>query len=202
MGQSSRDEQAEKLNNELSYANFNVDNRFANYRSPYSVNDMRVSLNDVFGRERGIINDQANSDIAAMQQGTASRLASQGITSGSIYNNAISQAANNVNKNRYSALSQLGVGRLNQETGLMQYGNQDQFRNTSAAQQADFQNMGNRMNQYGMRMNNLQNLDSTTWLDDVLSGLNAGANLFGAYNGYKGNQAKQKYYDYMMNQNS
>jgi hypothetical protein len=177
MGQSSKDEQAEKLNNELRYANFNVNNRFNNYKSPYSIGDMRTSLDNVLNGQKNNINQQANSDIADLQKGAASRMASQGITGGSLYNNTLNQAANGVNKQRYGALQQLGVARLEQEPGLMQYGNQDQFRNTMAGQDIDLQNIRNRMSQYGMRMGNLQNLDSTTAWDDIFAGLNTAANI-------------------------
>jgi hypothetical protein len=185
MGQSSKDEQAEKLNNELRYANFNVDNRFNNYKSPYSIGDMRTSLDNVLNGQKSIINQQAQTDIADLQKGAASRMASQGITGGSLYNNTLNQAANSVNKQRYSALQQLGVSRLGQETGLMQDANQDQFRNTMAGQDIDLQNIRNRMSQYGMRSQAIAGMDDTTAWDDMFAGLNAVANPLAYYFGNK-----------------
>lgn len=180
MGESNRNSAANQLNKELQSQNFTVNNRFDNYHNPFGYNNAMSEFEKLYKTGISDINDNSMNDLAQANQGTVARLASQGITGGSILNNAITQNTTDAGRNRVSAISRLTQNRLSQGANLMQDENNNAFRANAMAQNVDQQNMGNRMNQFGMRMNNLQNLDDTTWLDDLLATINTGANIFGA----------------------
>lgn len=180
MGESARDKSANQLNDQLRGESFTARNRFDNYQDAFTPEQMQLALGTLFGQQTDLLNTNMDNQIAQGQQSTAARLASQGITGGSIFNNQIGQVRNAVNNQRASALAQLGIGKMNQSLGLMNTANDNKFRIASAGQNVDMTNVQNRMNQYNMRMQNLQNLDNTNTYDDILAGLNTGANILKA----------------------
>ncbi len=126
---------------------------------PFSYNDISSQLKQLLGQQTGQLNTEAAADTTAANRGTAARLASEGVTGGSILNNSIATNANNVNKNKYSALSSLLTNNTNQNVGAMNQSNTNQFE------------------KYGLLMNNLGNFSNSNGWDAVFQGLNAAGNL-------------------------
>ena len=173
---------------QLQGMNPQVTNRFNGYQDPFSYGNEESAINQMYNQEQGDINRTAASDTANSNRGTASRLASQGITGGSVLNSAVNEGANNVSKNKYNALSNLKSTRLGLEPGLMENANNRQFAQTGAAQNVDFQNMNNLFQKYGMIAGNygqqgnaINNLQKTNWFDDVLGVANTAAKFVKPY---------------------
>jgi hypothetical protein len=126
---------------------------------PFSYNDIASQLEQILGQQTGQLNTEAAADTTSANRGTAARLASEGVTGGSILNNSIANNANTVNKNKYSALSTLLTNYMNQNVGAMNQSNNNQFE------------------KYGLLMNNLGNFSNTNGWDAVFQGLNAIGNV-------------------------
>lgn len=125
---------------------------------PFGYNDISSQLKQILSKQTGQLNTEAAADTTAANRGTAARLASEGVTGGSILNNSIATNANNVNKNKYSALSTLLTNNSNQNLGAMNQTNQNQFE------------------KYGLSMNNLGNFSNSNGWDAVFQGINAAGN--------------------------
>lgn len=191
MGESNRDEEARKLQgelggwqNELRGTDFSANNRFNNYKTPFGYKDMSAQLKQLTDLGIQDVNRTAEGQISAGQQDTAARMASQGITGGSVLNNQVGANRNNVNKSRFNAIQGLKSNNVNANLGAMNMENQNDFRNTSAAQNVDLENLMAKFRKYGMiggvygqKQGNLQNISDDTWLTDALSILNTGAGL-------------------------
>ena len=183
------DSQLSDLYGKINGQDFQANNRFNNYTPMFGYRDMSKTLDNLYNSQAGALRASAGQDIQQSNKSLASRLASQGITGGSILNDQLESSAGNIRNSNYNALQQLGLGRQQQEAGLMNQSNQDQFRTTQAAQSVDLDNMRNLLSKYGLmnsasatRSGNLQNMDDTTWLDDVLGVVNAGAGVYKAFN--------------------
>jgi hypothetical protein len=125
------------------------------------------------------VNRTAEGQINAGQQDTAARMASQGITGGSVLNSQVGANRNNVNKSRFNAIQGLKSNNVNANLSAMGMENQNQFQNTNAAQGVDMNNLMAKFRKYGMvgdvygqKQSNLGNLSDTTLLDDGLAILN------------------------------
>ena len=177
MGESNRDTAANQMNTTLGNLNTSVTNRFDKMNPEFGYDAMSKKMNEAYGYGENAINTNANEDIASSNASTAARLASQGITGGSILNDSVSGNANNINKQRFSSLQDLFGKRAQSDVGIMDTANNNIFRNTQSAQNVDFGNMSNMFQKYGLQMGNIGNLDSTTGLDDAFGVLNTGANI-------------------------
>ncbi len=176
-GQSPQEQAAQQQYNDLRAFNPTVGNRFANYRPQFGYQDESNALDQQYNQMSNNLLTQSNADTAATVRGITQRLAAQGITGGSIMNNAITGAQNAGSKARVNALGNLKARRLSLTPGLMDSANNQQFAITNAAQNMDLQNMMNQFRKYGMVGQSIGGLDNTTWLDDALAGLNTAANV-------------------------
>ncbi len=177
------------LLNNISATNTTVGNRFNNYDMPFSYSDMSGVLDNLFNQQSGQLTRSAGNAVQRGQKDTASRLASQGITGGSVFNNQINKVTDATNQSFADALEQLGIGRLGQNAGLMQTANQNQFNVTHAAQGVDQQNFINMLQKYGLANSvtgglsnaRMQEDQAPSWLDDLMAGINTGANVAKAF---------------------
>ena len=199
-GSSSRDDAANQLNSELAgyqnqinNINPNVENRFNDYQDQFNAGSFQSTLDRINQSALGAINRRTNEAVSRGQANTAARLASQGITGGSILNSGVQQAADSANEGGFEATQQQGANYLGRYYDMMNQLNANKFRNTSAAQGADQQNYSNLMAKYGLKsgaygqqMSNLGNLSDKTWLDDTLGVVNTAANLGGSIMGIPG----------------
>lgn len=64
-------------------------NRFEGYTDPYNYDQQIGAVQQGVGQESNMINQQANNSIANAARGTSSRLASQGLTGGSAFNQQV-----------------------------------------------------------------------------------------------------------------
>ena len=176
-GQSAQEKASEKLYNESSNINPNVENRFNNLQDAFGYGDISSNINDIFKTEGDNINRTTNEQIAKEKSGAASSLASRGITNGSVLTDTQSKIASDVNKSKTGALSNLATNKSNILANLKQYFNSLKLQKTGLAQNADQQNYNNLLQKYGIQGNAIGGLDDTTWLDDFLSGLNTAGNV-------------------------
>jgi len=168
-------------------------NRFDTYKPSFNIESMRGALDKLYDTQReniaGTFNRDTNKRMAQARKGMGSRLLSQGITGGSMMNDMISGAEEDVIESGYeglsNALASLGIGRMSQELPLMQYGNEFDFRTTQAAQNVDLQNIINQMRKMGMlqgAVNDWEEMDMARdaqpgFLDDLFAGIGAAADI-------------------------
>jgi len=175
---------------DLQNQKFDVNNRFNGYKPQFGYGDMTSELDKLLSTQTGQLNRDAASTINSGNRDLGQRLASQGMTGGAAFNQMLNNNRNQVNSNKFNALSNLLANRQNQNVGLMNTANQNQFNIAQAGQQADFGNAQNRISKAGMlnqllmgRQNSVNQLDDTTWLDDILGIANTGANLYRGFMG-------------------
>lgn len=157
----------------------NVNNRFDNYQTQFDYGSMSGILDKLYNSQKNQINQNTGSNIAKNQRDTASRLASQGITGGSILNSQIDRGNSDIIGQGYNALNQLGIARQGQELGLMDRANQNNLSLAQLAQNADFQNKMNelrKMQSLNDQVNNWEQMDMQRaaqpgLLDDIFGGL-------------------------------
>ena len=200
-GQSERSAGATDLQSQLKqyYAQiqgeqgFKAPNTWEGYKTPFDYNAMSGELDKSYQGSIDKINRTAEGQIQQGQGDTAARLASQGITGGSVLNSAVNSNRTNVNKGRFESLSDIATNRAGQNVNLMNLENQNKFNVNSANQGQYNQAVRNLMGQYGLLGNasgmqtaNLQNLDNTTAWDDIFAGLTAAGNVTTAVAGIPG----------------
>lgn len=189
-GKSAQEKEAERQNtqlrdfvNALNQGQYNVANRFSNYQNPFEYKDISKNISDIYSGYKDIINRDTEEAISNQQRGASQSLASRGITGGSILTDTSSRIANEMNKGKVNALTNLGIGESEATSNLMNLFNNLGFRQTQAAQNVDLQNMGNILSSlvgaYGGQRNLLGAYDSGTWLDDVFSGLGLATSIAG-----------------------
>ena len=154
-------------------------NRFDNYNTPYDYNAMRKVLDGIYNRQQAGIGRNVGAGLQDTRQSTAARMASQGITGGSVLNSAIRGGEDQVLDKGFDAYNALDIARLSQQPALMQMENANKFQTTQAAQNVDQQNIANMIQRYGL-LNNVVGGMSTAeynednapgFLEDLFSGL-------------------------------
>lgn len=179
--------------NDINNQDFSTQNLFSDYKTPFGFNDFTKQLDELFNNQTNQINQSAASDTSMAGKDTAERLASQGITGGSLYNNTVSNSSIPINKNKYNALSQLTNSKAGAYMGAMNAENANKFATTGANQNVLNDNTMNLFRKYGLlggnlnsQQSNLGNLKNTNWFDDVLAGINTATNVADAATGGKG----------------
>lgn len=186
-GSSNRDEEAGKLQSllkgyykDIGNQDFQGDNTWEKYETPFDYKGMKSETDKAYDIGESKINRGANSAIQTGQQDTAARMASQGITGGSVLNAGTSAVANDVNKSRFNSLQDILSSRAGTNVNLMNLENQNKFGVNSANQAQINQRKQQLMAKYGLlgnasgqMMGNIGNLDDTTLWNDIFSGLNA-----------------------------
>jgi len=159
---------------------FQGKNTWEGYKPPFDYKGMSAETNKAYDIGETKINRGADSAIKTGQQDTAARMASQGITGGSVLNSQTNSVANNVNKSRFNSLQDITASRAGTNVNLMNLENQNKFGVNSANQAPINQQKQQLMAKYGLlgnasgqMMANTQNLSDETFWDDIFSGLNA-----------------------------
>jgi hypothetical protein len=155
------------------------DNRFNGYQDQFGYDDMKGSLDRLYGNQYSNISKTFSQAGNQAKGDAASRLAGSGITSGFMLEDSMERANNNTIAQKGNALTQLGLGRQGQETGLMNTANNNKFRNTQMAQHADMQKIMAEMQKLGMMGSYLGNWENMEMqkanqpglLEDIFSGL-------------------------------
>jgi len=198
MGQSDRQKKADinqqsidDLLRQIQGINPNTDNRFDKFQFPFDYSAKKKNLDEL--RKLGLedINRTSENAIADNSKNTAGRLASEGITGGSIVDESIKRGQKDIFKGKFNAIRDLQKNTEAQDIGLMTQENRDKFGLTGAAQNVDFRNIFNLFRKYGLLGNtqrlslaNLQNYSGSNTWDDIFQGLNTGANIAGAFDGF------------------
>ncbi|MHB8842200.1 MAG: tail fiber domain-containing protein [Candidatus Aquicultor sp.] len=136
----------EDLWSQLSGINTTATNLFDNYEDPNSYEGMSAILDKINGDQSNAITRTAANTVQRGQRDTAARLASQGITGGSVFNNQINSVSDNINDNFAKTLENLDTERMKMEVPLMQTENDNKFRATSAQENIIMQNIMNALN--------------------------------------------------------
>lgn len=166
-GSSPREQASSQYYNDVKNINPMVENRFADYKPTYGFGDISKQINDIYGGQEGIINRSTNNRINQQQENAASSMASRGITGGSIISDTQSKIASDINRSKSDALANLGINKAGSFADLMKYINREDFTTTGAAQSADFTNLNNLFQKYGIEKSAIGGLDNTTWLNDL-----------------------------------
>lgn len=183
MGETDRSKGAKKLyqdtknySADLGNQDFQVDNLFQGYQSPYSGKDQMSKLDQIYGRGISDMNKGYAGQAQQAQQGAAQRLSSQGINKGSLYNNSVANAGQQAYATKPGAMAQLLNQQDSASINVMNNANQQDFRNVAANQNVQSQNVGNKMNKYqmlaaalGLQGGAVGMQDDTNWLDDSLA---------------------------------
>lgn len=191
MGESQRNQQANRLNQDLMNltsqvigTNTDVSNRFDNYNLPFDYNQMSKIIDEITKGNIEQTNRLSDAQIQQGQSDLSERMASQGIAPSSIQESQAGNIRDVTNRKRYGLTQQLLTSALGQKRGAMSEENKNRFDITGAAQNVDFGNIANLMKKYGLtsnimgqQMSNLGNLDNTTWFDDLLAIANTAANF-------------------------
>jgi len=132
-------------------------------------------INQLYGAQKDSIDRRANFDIGAAKQGAAAR---NPMLTGSLKEDTINNAGNNIVQGKYDAYGKLGSGLMESELGAMEMDN----KNTVMNQQLKSQALAQLANFLPTLM---QANNQPTWLDDVFALLNTGGSLYGAVSGAK-----------------
>lgn len=177
---------------QIDQANTQVNNRFDNYSSPFNYQNTSAKLNDLYDLKLNDINKNFSSDVAKGTQDLSGRMASQGVTGGSILNEMLSGVRNNGAIRRDSNINNLDQIFTNADMNAMQMENQNMFQNTNAAQNVDFRNIMSELQKLGLRMNGVNSMNNylSGWeqsdmqrdaqpgvLDDIFSGIGGLASI-------------------------
>lgn len=176
-GQSDQEKASQDFYNEIGGLKTDVGNRFEGYKPDFSYEDFQNDINNVYGGYEGLIRRDTQDQISEQQQGTASSMASRGITGGSALTDAKSKIASDINKTKSGALANLGISKSNVLSNLKEYFNNMKFNTTKAASDVDFSNISNLLAKLGLKGNSIAGLDDETWMDDLFAGLNAAGNI-------------------------
>ena len=190
-GQSNRDKEATDLQgllksyySDINKEGFKTDNVWKDYQTPFNYDKMGGVLDKVTDANIGKVNRMSDMNIQSGQQDAAARLASQGITGGSIGTNVNEQIRTGVNKDRFNTVSDIMTDRTSKDINLMDLENRNKFNVNNQNQGQLNQETFNLFRKFGLlgsgaglQMGNLQNLDDTTGWDDLFAGLNAVGNL-------------------------
>jgi len=185
-GESARSKEAGNLQTllkgyyrDIGNQDFQGKNTWEGYKTPFDYKGMSAETNKAYDLGESKINRTANSQIQTGQGDTAARMASQGITGGSVLNSQVNNVANDVNKNRFNSLSDITASRAGTNVNLMNLENQNKFGVNAANQNQINQQKQQLMAKYGLlgnasgqMMGNIGNLDDTTLFDDIFSALN------------------------------
>lgn len=191
MGSNSKQENAatnmmneqNQFRTDLSSGKYKVDNPFTNYSDPFSYKDTSNKMNEIFGLQEKNINRQANDDIAENQADVTARMASRGLTGGSVVDSTLLGVATNIGKNRNNVLSQLRTNQAQSESNLMDTFNRNKLATTQAGLNVDLNNnrnvLSSLLSSYGLSQNLLNAFDDTTAVDDILGLVKTGAQSAG-----------------------
>lgn len=170
MGQSARSKESADISGQAKQLYGQAGQDYGGFSYPYGISEQRSALDALNEQGMQDINRNAQEDVFGAQRGMAARLASQGITGGSIANQALSQQTSPIYRSKYNALQGLKTARLGQEQGLMNEENQRKYGLMAGKYNALASLLGGRSQA-------AQGLDDTTWFDDVLGSLTTAGNL-------------------------
>jgi hypothetical protein len=157
----------EDLWSQLYGINPEAENLFADYSDPYNYDQMSAILDKILGEQSNMITRKAGNAVSRGQKDVASRLAAEGITGGSVYNNQINKVASDINENFANSLEGLGISRLQQEVPLMNMANESKFRNTTANQNMIMQNIMNKFRKNQMQQGFLSDWEQSDRMNDA-----------------------------------
>lgn len=154
-------------------------NLISGYENPFGYEDMKTNLDSIYGGYEDKLNRNVASDIATQQGGAASRMASRGITGGSIVDDTLGGIASGINEKKYNALSDLGIGKAGQTMDLQKLFDQLGFQQLLANQNQENTIFGQNANKTGMLANYLSDWEAADlaqqnqpgFLEDLLSGI-------------------------------
>lgn len=146
------------------------ENLWNNYSDPFGYNDVSSSLNDIFGGYEDKINRNSAEGIAKATGDSAARMASRGITGGSVVEDTASGIASNINKEKFNALSDLGIGKASSMMDLKKFFDQLGFSKNAARQGQENTRFGQARDKAGLMGNFLSDWESMDLQRDAQPG--------------------------------
>jgi hypothetical protein len=166
MGQSERQIANTQFGADVKSAQGN--NPLTNFKMPFGAGDFNSSLDKLLNLNTQKLKTGAADATSTVGQNTAARMASQGITGGSLLNSQVQRGQTDIAKSFESALQDLLGGRAGQQIGVMQNANQNELQSKTAQTNA-------LMSLLGLQGQAAGQAESQTWLSDLFSGVNAAA---------------------------
>jgi len=149
-------------------------NSFKGYEDEFGYGDMSSQLDKIFNIGKSNVNQGYSSGLADSNRMTAQRQRASGINGGSIAESAMANNADAAGKAKFNALTSLTSNRAGQDVNLMNQSNANKFRNTSAFQGQENQNVMALLQKLGLIGNNIgqqssiaSQQDSSTWGDTL-----------------------------------
>ena len=170
----------------------NVDLSLGDYRT-YDPSKIMQQYGDVFNIGRDNINKTFEKDIARSERNAGERLASQGLSSGSLFNNSIASAGDNARSSRYGAMGDLAMNEASGKVGIMSDINRmdqgdAQFNALAKLRKynAILDGLNSKLSATGQLNQSASMMDDTNGWDDLLAGLNTVGGLAGTVMGIPG----------------
>lgn len=142
-------------------------NLFDNYNDPYDYTKMKEILDKIGVDTSNMMRRSAADTIQRGQKDTAARLASEGITGGSVFNNQVNKVVDTVGSDLTDQLEKLGIDLSKENIPLMQTANENKFRSTQAQQNVIMQNIMNAMNKLNSQGNYLSGWEQSDRANDA-----------------------------------
>jgi hypothetical protein len=130
-------------------------NLVSGYDNPFEFGDMNSYLDSIYGEYENKLNRNVSKSIATEQGGAASRMASRGITGGSVVDDTMSGIASGINEKKFNALSDLGIGKAGQTMDLQKFFDQIGLTQLGMEQNQENTIQGQKANKLGMLGNYL-----------------------------------------------
>lgn len=177
MGDSPREEETNKLLGEAKKFNPTVTNLFGNYKDPFSTGDIMKATEAYTKKAIGDTQKQTATGIKRSGSAVGRRFAGAGVTKGSIFEDAVAGAENQVRTAGSNVIGGLQQKQLSLVPGILNQGNQSKFRNTGANQNVLFGNKANEANKFNTLAGIISQLPDDTTFDDILEVLNTAGSI-------------------------
>ena len=177
MGDSPRDEAAQRSYEEIGNIDPNVENLFEGYKSKFSAEDILASIDDYTEKAIGNVHKRTGSNISRSNRNVAGRLAGQGIKGGAISEDALAAGSNRENIRGSRQIEGLQEGALKTRPGVLDKANMMDFNITGANQNVLFKQLDAIFKKFGMKAGAGNMLSDDTTFDDFLAIVNSGANV-------------------------
>jgi len=159
--------------------NAQATNRWDTFQMPYSGDDMLNFFNKYYQSGQNALQSQGSTAVATATNATAKRANAAGY-GGSVKEDMISGAGENVAANTTNALTTLKGQELQQMPSLLQTANTNAMNVTGQAQNVDLENVRTMLQKYGLLSSDAQAADSQPGIfDDIMAGFGAATKVAG-----------------------
>jgi len=179
MGESTQEKNAKKVYQSQGDAISGIkgeDLTLGDYRS-FSSDDMLGNLNNTYNTGIDRINKSFGSDISRSERNAGERMASQGLSKGSLFNNTVASAGDGLKGEKYNAIGGLTMDKGNAELNVMDSVNRMDQGDAQFNSMAKLRKYTAILDGLNSQLGSVGMMDSTNGWDDALATLNVGSNV-------------------------